>query len=80
MKSERVFEKICWIRAYEVIVQEEEKKVDLYARREVSRFLSERMRAILLDGFQVPGITARYAVQNKLLYQKESGGYENAGL
>ncbi|MCI8582481.1 MAG: DUF3990 domain-containing protein [Dorea sp.] len=80
LKSERVFEKICWIRAYEVIVQEEEKKVDLYARREVSRFLSERMRAILLDGFQVPGITARYAVQNKLLYQKESGGYENAGL
>lgn len=80
LKSERAFEKICWVRAYEVIMQEGDKKADLYARREVSRFFSERIRAILLDGFQVPGITARYAVQNKLFYQKESGGYENAGL
>lgn len=80
MKSERAFKKIYWIRAYEVIVQEEDKKADLYSRREVNRFLSERRRVILLDGFQIPGITARYAVQNKLFYQKESGGYENAGL
>ena len=80
LKSEREFETICWVRSYEVIMQEEDKKADLYARRKVSRFLAERMRAILLDGFQIPGITARYAVQNKLFYQKESGGDENAGL
>ena len=46
----------------------------------MNRFLKGRMEAILLDGFQVPGITARYAVQNELVYQQESGGYVNAGL
>lgn len=80
LKSKKAFERIEWVRGYEVVMQEEDKRADLYARREVSRFLSGRMRAILLDGFQVPGITARYAVQNKLSYQKESGGYEDAGL
>ena len=54
-----------------------DKKSDLYARREVNKFLSGRIQAILLDGFEVPGITARYALQNKLIYNKEIGGYEN---
>ena len=61
-------------------LREEDKRADLNARREVNRFLKGRMEAILLDGFQVPGITARYAVQNELVYQQESGGYVNAGL
>ena len=38
------------------------------------------MQAILLEGFEVPGITARYALQNKLVYNKEIGGYENDSI
>lgn len=79
LKSEKAFENIQWIEAYSVELTEEDKKADLYARREVSKFLSERMKAILLDGFEVPGITARYAVQNQLSYQG-NGGYQNAGI
>ena len=48
--------------------------------REVSKFLSERMRAILLNGYEVPGITARYAVSHLVKYDKESGEYQNAGI
>ena len=79
LKSEKAFENIQWIEAYSVELTEEDKKADLYARREVSKFLSERMKAILLNGFEVPGITARYAVQNQLSYQG-NGGYQNAGI
>lgn len=80
LKSEEAFKNIKWLDAYQVSMQEEFKSTDLYARREVSRFLSERMKAILVDGFQVPGITAQYAIQNRLKYNKENGGYENAGI
>lgn len=80
LKSEKAFQNIRWISAYEVTLQKEDKNADLYARCEVNRFLSERMKAVLIDGFQVPGITARYAIQEKLLYQMESGGYENASI
>ena len=37
------------------------------------------MKAILLDGFQVPGITARYAIQNKLRYQGD-GIYDHTSI
>ena len=59
---------------------EEDKQADIYARREVNQFLNFRMQAILLDGFEVPGITARYALQNQLVYNREVGGYENVGI
>ena len=52
----------------------------MYARREGNRFLKERMKAILIDGYTVPGITARYAIQNPLVYNHEIGGYENASV
>ena len=80
LKSEKAFREICWQKAYQVTLSEEDKKSDLYARREVSKFLSERMRAILLNGYEVSGITARYAVSHLLKYDKESGEYENAGI
>lgn len=80
LKSEKAFEKIHWIESYEVALQEEDKITDIYARREVNKFLSARIQAILLDGFEVPGITARYAVQNKLIYNKEIGGYEDESV
>lgn len=79
LKSEKAFEKIKWLEAYSVALTQEDKDADLYARREVSKFLSERMKAILLDGFQPPGITARYAIQHKLVYQG-NGGYEHVGI
>ena len=65
LKSEKAFEHIKWIDAYEVNLSEGDKKADLYARREVNKFLTGRMKAILIDGFEVPGITARYAIQDK---------------
>ena len=80
LKSEKAFEKIKWVESYEVSLQEEHKIADIHARREVNKFLSTRMQAILLDGFEVPGITARYALQNKLIYNKELGGYENESI
>lgn len=80
LKSEKAFEMIQWVDSYEVTLKEEDKNTDIYARREVNKFLSGRMQAILLDGFEVPGITARYALQNKLVYNRETGGYENAGI
>lgn len=79
LKSKKAFESIKWIDAYEVTLLEEDKKADLYARREVNKFLTGRIEEILIDGFQVPGITARYAIHNKLIYQKERG-YIDAGL
>lgn len=79
LKSEKAFEKVKWLEAYSVALTQEDKDADLYARREVSKFLSERMKAILLDGFQPPGITARYAIQHNLVYQG-NGGYEHAGI
>ena len=80
LKSKKAFENINWLKSYEVELQEEHKKEDSYARREVNKFLSERMKAILVEGFEVPGITARFAIQNKLIYKKEFGGYENASI
>lgn len=80
LKSQKAFEKIKWVKSYEVSLCEEDRKTDIYARREVNKFLSERMKAILINGFEVPGITARYAIQNHLVYCKEFGGYENAGI
>ncbi len=80
LKSKKAFEKIKWIESYEVELQEEDKNTDIYARREVNKFLTARMQAILLEGFEVPGITARYALRNKLVYHREIGGYTDAGV
>lgn len=78
LKSEKAFSQIKWLDAYSITLTEEDRKADMYARREVGRFLSERMKAILLEGFEVPGITARYAIQNQLVYR--DGGYCNGGI
>lgn len=80
LKSKKAFEHIKWVESYTAEYQEEYKKDDMYARREVNKFLSTRMRAILVEGYEVPGITARYAIQNNLIYNKESRGYENVGI
>lgn len=80
LKSERAFEHIHWIESYEVEPRKEDRNVDLLARREVNRFLAERIKAILIDGYQVPGITAQFAIQNPLLYQKEEQAYVQKGI
>ena len=79
LKSEKAFEEIHWIESYTATLTKEDKENDIYARREVSKFLGERMKSILLDGFQVPGITARYAIQNKLRYQGD-GIYDHTSI
>ena len=80
LRSEKAFRNIRWVDAYEVTSEDGDKNADIHARREVNRFLSARMKAVLIDGYEVPGITARYAIQNRLIYRKEGGGYENAGI
>lgn len=79
LKSEQAFSQITWTGSYEAIQTETDHTEDLQARREVNRFLTTRVKAILLDGFHVPGITAREAIQNQLHYRKE-GYYENTGV
>lgn len=80
LRSKKAFEHIKWIDAYEVTLTEGDKKSDFIARQEVNRFLSQRMKTILLDGYEVTGITARYAIQNQLIYRKEDGAYEQTGI
>lgn len=80
LKSPKAFEKIRWIDAYSVKEQGTEGNEDIKARREVNRFLSERTKAILLDGYQVPGITARYAAKHSLIYHKEGNYCEDTGV
>lgn len=71
LKSERAFRQIQWTGSYGVGQEPEYQNMDLQARREDGRFMSKRMRAVLLEGYQVTGVTARYALQKKLVYQKE---------
>lgn len=80
LKSQTAFERIQWLDSYEVSIQPEDKDSDMHARREVNRFLSERLKAILVDGYVVPGITAQYAIQHQLIYRKDSGFYDNTGI
>lgn len=70
--------KILDLNEYGVLawIAEVHKDEDIWVRREVNRFLQERLKAIFLDGFVVPGITARYAIQNHLVYHREGNYYE----
>ena len=80
LKSERAFQHIVWKNAYEVNSAEVDISYDLTARREVGQFLNKRMKAILLDGYQVTGITAQYAIKNQLLYHSREDFYETASI
>lgn len=80
LKSEKAFRNITWIESKTVTLQERDRQSDYQARCEVNRFLSGRMKAILLEGYDVPGITARYAIQHNLIFRKEGKFYEDAGI
>ena len=80
LRSPEAFHHIKWIDAYMVVAQETDRQTDYEARKAVNQFLSARMKEILLEGYVVPGITARYAVQNKLAYHKEGDCYEQTGV
>ena len=53
---------------------------DYAARKEVNRFLAGRIERILLEGYEVSGITARYAIQNRLIYNKEGKFYGQTSI
>lgn len=76
LKSEKAFSQIKWLGSYETASEEKYADDDLKARREVNKFMQGRMQAILMEGYTVPGITARYAIQKKLIYHKENDYYE----
>lgn len=80
LKSERAFSKVQWKKSYEIEMKDAYKEEDSAARRSVGHFLQKRMEAILLEGYTVPGITAGYAVQNQLAYDKKGGYYEQCGI
>lgn len=76
LKSEKAFSQIKWLGSYETASEAKYADDDLKARREVNKFMQGRMQAILMEGYTVPGITARYAIQKKLIYHKENDYYE----
>ncbi len=76
LKSAKAFQNITWISSYSVETQKIYRQEDYHARKELSHFLSGWIKEILLEGYEVPGITARYAIQNKLIYNKEENCYE----
>lgn len=76
LKSEKAFSQIKWLGSYETASEEKYADDDLKARREVNKFMQRRMQAILMEGYSVPGITARYAIQRKLVYHRENDYYE----
>lgn len=76
LKSEKAFSQIKWLGSYETASEEKYADDDLKARREVNKFMQGRMQAILIEGYSVPGITARYAIQRKLIYHRENDYYE----
>ena len=61
-------------------LQEADRQSDYQARKEVNRFLSGRLKELLLEGYEVPGITAGYAIRNRLTYHKEGKFYEQTGV
>ena len=80
LKSENAFRNIKWSNAYQVSLQEADRQSDYQARKEVNRFLSGRLKELLLEGYEVPGITAGYAIRNRLTYHKEGKFYEQTGV
>ena len=75
-KFAKAFKQIEWKDAWQVYKDESDVTADFHARREVNQFLSARNRAILLEGFEVPGITVRTAMGKFLLYHQEGDFYE----
>lgn len=75
LKSQKAFEKLHFVQAYEVSEDEADTSYDRVARCEVSVFLNKRLEAILVEGYIVPGITAQYAVRHNLIYEKEGDFY-----
>jgi len=76
LKSQKAFKQIEWKDAWQVYKDESDVTADFHARREVNQFFSARNRAILLEGFEVPGITVRTAMGRFLLYHQEGDFYE----
>lgn len=76
LKSQKAFDNMTWVRSYEVAYDPEMYNADIHARRKVNEFVSFREEQILLEGYKVPGITARYAIQHDLNYCKECKRYE----
>lgn len=80
IKSGKAFSQLRFIKSYEVDGTAADINYDRIARREVSTFLSKRMEAILVEGYQVKGITAGYAVNHNLNYREEGDYYEESGI
>lgn len=76
LKSQKAFKQIEWKDAWQVYKDESDVTADFHSRREVNQFFSARNRAILLEGFEVPGITVRTAMGKFLLYHQEGDFYE----
>lgn len=56
IKLPKAFAQLNWTGSYEVEQEENNREEDIRARREVNKFMQGRMRAILLEGYEVPGI------------------------
>lgn len=80
LKSSKAFSHIQWESAYQVKKKKEQILADQSARRDVNHFLNARREALLLENYQVGGITAREAVKNQYIYNPNGGIYEQASI
>lgn len=77
IKSQKAFDALSFVSYETVSIQKDNDygNSDANARREVSKFLNNRERAIQIDGFVPAGITARESINHKYSYSKEYGCY-----
>lgn len=75
VKSEKAFSQLQFQGAYEVSCDTYYKKTELYARKEVEKFLLQRNVAIQLQGYYVEGLTLRDVINQPFVFDKESGFY-----
>lgn len=75
IQSEKAFERIQFVESYKVAYSEELLQDEKKARKEVSRFINNRSRAIIIDRLEITGITATDAIDNTYIYDAENSYY-----
>ena len=78
IKSQRAFYNLEFVDFEEIIYHQNElwySKDEIIARKEVSEFLNQREKSIILDNYHPSGILARDAVKSNVIYNEEYNYY-----
>lgn len=76
IKSPKAFEALRFVGAERLTENKDYGNAEIKARRDVSRFLANREKAINMEGYCPYGILVRDAIQSTLLYNGEYDYYE----